>query len=348
LPTTPAGGKPYTLGAYAQEAKISLGNYYMVTSVEFDTSSIPADFYAFDDDAKIYKNLSKPVADDTDVPTARERMFALLSRTQPKFKITYNDAANTSRTIGFNEFYANVRNAIQREYQREVTIDDIFDLGGTIKTEAETQNSAITGASTLYELLWFDENEDVQARQEAWKFGMQYVPLVYGGTTHTTKFPVYLPVYQFEQELTVTRRSSTNVWLPWKSEGSPFVTFGTWDSNADKIKYPEGESVKAIQDAWTLTGRYQYKGQYKNKTLDFTANMFNYGVSGQTQVNLNGFQRGQGPWPYTISNQVGLGCLPNASDGMWDRDYTLPLLYRTVKVADEGDSVEVDLRYQKP
>jgi len=328
-------------GGLAFEAKFSLDSYYRLAQVEFDTASTPADFFAYDDEAEKYKGLS--VQDSV----ARDDMFALLTKTQPKFKLTYDNG--TTRTIGFNEFYANVRNAILRETSNDVTVNDIFDSAGPTTYERETLNSSFPGYNadpsldTSYEVLYVNPDAEGDAI-ETWVFSMKYVPKEYGSGVYNTQFRVYLPVFSWEEEFRIERKLSSNVRLDWQSSqyGAVFGSSGYDVSNP--ALHPNGDTIAAIQDAWKMVGRYSRRGVYKERDMKFMPNMFNYAVSGQTAVNLKGWERTG--YPNTISAQIDLGKLGTPSDVYWDRDWPLPVLYRRYR-ATEDDTVQVDLRYQK-
>jgi len=311
-------GETTTDTASRFDTDFSLANYYVIMDVQLDTSNIPADFFAYDDDAQ-YLTIGAP--DSPPTTTARADMFALLAKSKPNFKILYNDGK--TRTITWSEFYANVRNAVLRETGAAVTTDDFFYGGDKSDTEPEALNTA----HAAYTKLFVDEDN------ATWTFTMKYVPKSYGGNTWTGWFSVPLPVYTWENQLSVAPKNGTSrVQFFWDPSSNGQFEFSVDAGGTDYID--------AINDKWTLSGRYSRKGDYKTKPIKITAGMFDYAAaSGQTKANVSG------TFPGGISDQVSL--LTTASQTAFDRNWPLSLLYRGEKLT-EDETVLIDLTYKKP
>jgi len=285
----------------------SVDSYYVVFGVAFDTSSIPDKFYLFEDEVN-YKGLS--VADVPPTTTGRADMFAKLSATKPNFIVTYSD--QTFRTVGWNEFYANVQNAIYKISGTLGTYNDIFwsDDGGT----------TYPGDGTTPILNWDDEDN-------TWGFWMQYVPKNYPETTvqtYTSRFQVRVPVYEFDGTLSVARKPNLNenVMVDWAS--MPFNYTMT------------DEIATAINDKWVLTAKYARGNSKLDRQVKIVASMFNGAVSGNPGVvNTQG-----GSAAGSVSAQLALS--PASGTKVVQRDWPLTLLYMGERLEEE-DTVQVNL-----
>ena len=260
-------------------------------------------------------------------PEQAANIYALLQKAQPSFKIYY--VGGESRVIDWVDFVGNVTYSwnMMNKVSTSSALDptNIFVSNGGVRVDTRDSSGA------LYELDWDEDNDST------WPIILEYVPKDFGNSAYISKFPVDIPIYEFQDDVVIEKR-----------EGS--APNNVWIQEAASATEPNPDQIDAINLKWVMKPQYARAGVPAEREVPFYSQTYPAAmVTSPPRPILFS------DWGTLLASQnlgATYGTSMNTGDYVFSRgddNIGLPaqVYYRGQTYSDETETVLVDIFYRK-